>query len=53
MGSLFNIALCLMATFTMVSCTSSARTVAQEQEFKRAPDFRNKEVNRQFVREKF
>ena len=50
MGSIFSIALCLIAAFTMVSCSSNARTVAQEQEVKRAPDYRNKEVNRQYVR---
>jgi len=37
----------------MVSCSSNARTVAQEQEVKRAPDFRNKETNRQYVRGQF
>ncbi len=53
MGSIFSIALCLIAAFTMVSCSSNARTVAQEQEVKRAPDFRNKETNRQYVRGQF
>jgi len=53
MGSIFSIALCLIAAFTMISCSSNARTVAQEQEVKRAPDFRNKETNRQYVRGQF
>lgn len=53
MGSIFSIALCLIAAFTMIGCSSNARTVAQEQEVKRAPDFRNKESNRQYSRGKF
>lgn len=59
MSSLFTVALCLITLFTLASCASSTRTVAAESEVKRSPegDFRssnfNKELNRQYVREKY
>ncbi|MGZ3788538.1 MAG: hypothetical protein ACXVLQ_08455 [Bacteriovorax sp.] len=55
MSSLYGVALCLITIMSLVSCANTARTVAQESEVKRAPDFRtnNKEVNRQYVRSRY
>lgn len=57
MGSLFTVALCLITLFSLASCAGTTRTVAAESEVGRSPegDFRNnnnKEVNRQYVRER-
>lgn len=61
MGSLlskevFYLSLCLITLLSLASCASTARSVAEESAVKRAPDgdsrFSNKEVNRQYVREK-
>lgn len=55
MSSIFGVALCLITAFSLASCSSITRTVAQENEVKRAPDFRtnNKEINRQYVRNQY
>lgn len=58
MGSLFTVALCLITVFSIVSCASTNRTVAAENAIERAPegDARsnfNKEISRQYVREKY
>jgi hypothetical protein len=62
MGSLlskevFYLSLCLITLFSMASCSSTSRSVAEESEVKRAPpgDSRftnNKIVNRQYVRDR-
>lgn len=59
MSSLFTVALCLMTLFTLASCASTTRSVAQDSVEQRSPEgeYRqnnnNKEVNRQYVREKY
>lgn len=58
MSSIFTVALCLITLFSLASCAGSSRTVAAENSTGRAPegDFRgfyNKEVSRQYVREKY
>lgn len=53
MGTLFSLTLCLITLFSLASCASTSRTVAQESEVKRAPDYRyDKEFNRQYVRDR-
>lgn len=57
MGSIFTVALCLMTFFSLASCASTGRAVATASA-ERSPEgdfksFSNKEVNRQYVREKY
>ena len=63
MGSLlskevFYLSLCLIALFSLASCASTSRSVAEESTIKRAPEgdsrnsFNSKIVNTQYVRDR-
>ena len=52
MGSIFSLTLCLITLFSLANCAASSRTIAQESEVKRSPDFRfNKEIINEFKRQ--
>jgi len=53
MSSIYGITLCLITLSMLASCATTTRSVAQESEVKRAPDYRfNSVINKQIYRDR-